>query len=189
VGLLQRGLRPRLWPLYLLAIAVFLWARPSPVSLLFGALLAASGEGLRVWATGHLHKTDSLTVTGPYAFLRHPLYLGTLLVVSGFGVMAGSWVSLGGLAAFLLFFFGYYMPYKNRIEGARLERLYGDAFRRYAVVVPSLLPRLSPYRPLGDERPASASWRPERFAENHELGTAAAVALGVVAMVTRWALA
>ena len=105
--------------------------------------MIALGEGLRIWATGHLFKNDALTVEGPYAYLRHPLYLGTLLIACGFGVMARGGLTLALLGVFLVSYFGYYMPYKNRIESARLEALYGDAFRRYATAVPSLLPRLA----------------------------------------------
>jgi protein-S-isoprenylcysteine O-methyltransferase Ste14 len=188
VGVLRKRLHPRLWVLYLFAIALFVLARPTPASLAAGGALVVLGEALRLWATGHLHKNEALTVTGPYAFLRHPLYLGTLLVVTGFGLMGRSLGCLAFVAAFLVFFFVYYMPYKGRIEGARLERLYGDAFRRYAVAVPTLVPRLQPYRPLAAERPQITSWHGERFADNHELGTAAVLVVGLIGMFARWAL-
>ena len=73
-------------------------------------------------------------------------------------------------------------------ERARLERLYGDAFRRYAAAVPSLVPRIYPYRCLAEDRPTQASWRRERFVDNDEFGIAAVVAAGVLAMVARWAI-
>ncbi len=185
---LGKRLHPRLWPLYGLAIALLVVARPSPLSLVVGGGLALLGEVLRLWATGYLHKNDALTMTGPYAFLRNPLYLGTFLIASGFCMAARSETGLLLLGLFLLFFFTYYMPYKNRIEGARLERLYGDAFRRYALAVPSLVPRLHAYRPLGSEQPAEIRWRAERFADNHEVGTAGVLVLALCAMVARWAL-
>ena len=84
-------------------------------------------------------------------------------------------------------YYVYYMPYKNRIEGARLEALYGDAFRRYATAVPSLLPRLYPYAPLGADTGSLPDAR-ERFLDNNEVGTAAVVAIGVLALVLRWLL-
>jgi protein-S-isoprenylcysteine O-methyltransferase Ste14 len=167
---------------------LLIWAEPSPASLVAGGALAVLGEGLRLWATGHLNKNAALTVTGPYAFLRHPLYLGSLLIVAGFTLIGSSRGALLVCVLFVLFFFGYYMPYKGRIEGARLERLYGDEFRRYASAVPSLLPRLYPYRPLGETPATEMAWRRERFADNNEIGTAAAVAIGLGAMVARWAL-
>jgi protein-S-isoprenylcysteine O-methyltransferase Ste14 len=182
---LRRRLRPRLLIAYGLAVALVWAARPSQATLALGALPIVLGEGVRLWATGYLHKNDALTVAGPYAFIRHPLYLGTLLIASGFALMAWSPLAAGLYAVFLLVFFLYYLPYKNRIEGARLESLYGDTYRRYSAAVPPLLPRLTPYRPLAAEPAAVPSWQPERFSDNHEVGTALVVALGVVGMVTR----
>lgn len=184
----RKRLNPRVLAMYALG-ALLLWvARPGKASLLIGALPVLAGEGLRFWATGYLHKNDALTTAGPYGYLRHPLYLGTLLIATGFAVMAWHPVGWSVYAGFLLVFFAYYLPYKDRIEGARLESLYGDAYRRYAAAVPRLLPRLTAYRPLASDRPAVASWETVRFTDNHERGMALAVGGGVLAMVVRWAL-
>ncbi|HTO68398.1 MAG TPA: isoprenylcysteine carboxylmethyltransferase family protein [Myxococcota bacterium] len=184
----KKRLRPRLLAVYALAGAALWLSRPTPLSIAAGALPIALGEGLRLWATGHLHKNDSLTVTGPYAYLRHPLYLGTLLIGMGFLVMAWSPVALAVAALFGLFYFGYYIWYKDRIESARLESLYGDAYRRFAAAVPRLIPRLHAYVPLEADRASEQAWRSVRFADNNETGTAAAVAVGVLCMVARWGL-
>jgi len=184
----KKRLRPRLLVVYALA-GVALWlSRPTPLSIVAGAIPIALGEGLRLWATGHLHKNDSLTVTGPYAYLRHPLYMGTLLIGAGFLIMAWSPIALAVATVFGLFYFGYYMPYKDRIESARLESLYGDAYRRFAAAVPRLIPRLHAYTPLEADRGREQSWRAVRFADNNETGTAAAIAVGVLCMVARWGL-
>ncbi|MFQ5698298.1 MAG: methyltransferase family protein [Myxococcota bacterium] len=188
MGFVHKRLRPRLWLVYALAVGALWLARPSPATLALGGVPIALGVSLRLWATGHLHKNDALTMTGPYAYLRHPLYLGTLLIALGFAVMAAHPVVWAALGVFALGYFGYYMPYKNRIEGARLEALYGDSYRRYAVAVPRLVPRLHPYEPLAADRPPEAAWRRERFRDNHEIGTTAVVALAVAAMVGRWAI-
>lgn len=184
---LRKRLKPRLLVVYALALALIVFAAPTPAGLVVGGVLIALGEGLRIWATGHLFKNDALTVEGPYAYLRHPLYMGTLLIACGFGVMARSDLTLALLGVFLVSYFGYYMPYKNRIEGARLESRYGDAYRRYAVAVPSLLPRLHAYVPLASEASPAPPWR-LRFADNNEIGTAVAVLLGVALLTARWAL-
>jgi protein-S-isoprenylcysteine O-methyltransferase Ste14 len=166
-----------------------LWlSHPSMASIAAGALPIALGEGLRLWATGHLHKNDALTITGPYAYLRHPLYFGTLLIGLGFLIMAWSPLALALAAIFGAVYFGYYMPYKDRIESARLESLYGDAYRRYAAAVPRLIPRLHAYAPLAAERARESSWRGTRFSDNNETGTAVVVAVGVLCMVARWSL-
>jgi len=181
----RKRLKPRLLLVYV-AAAVALWAsQPTPLTLSLGLVLVAIGEGLRIWATGYLHKTESLTVAGPYAYLRHPLYAGTLLIAGGFATMAGTQLAAIVLTLFVLTYFAYYMPYKNRIEGARLEEIFGDAFRRYAVAVPRLVPRLHPYTPLGGDASGSVVWRSERFADNNETGTAVAVGIGVLAMAAR----
>ncbi len=74
------------------------------------------------------------------------------------------------------------------IEGARLESLYGDAFRRYAVAVPGLIPRLHAYVPLAADRSPQTTWSTVRFSDNHEVGIAFAVGLGVIALFARWAV-
>ena len=83
-------------------------------------------------------------------------------------------------AGFLVGYFAYYMPYKERIECARLESLYGDAFRRYALAVPALAPRIHAYRPLGAEATASPPWTAARFAaagEDEHVGIRGAAAV------------
>jgi protein-S-isoprenylcysteine O-methyltransferase Ste14 len=182
----RKWLRPR--KLAMLAFAaVLVWhARPTPVALALGLLPIVAGEALRLWATGFLHKTESLTTAGPYAYLRHPLYLGTLLIATGLALMAHAAFAWVLYALFLLGYFAYYLPYKNRIEGARLEARFGDEYRRYAAAVPALFPRLHPYVPLGTQgRP---EWGRVRFAENHEVGVALGVFSGVGAVALRWLL-
>lgn len=186
MGSLKKRLRPRLLVVYALVLGLLWLARPTPQSMLLGSLPVMAGVGLRLWATGHLVKTDDLTMTGPYAYVRHPLYLGTLLIAFGFAWMAASAPAAWLLGAILLGYFGYYLPYKDRIEGARLESLYGDAFRRYAVAVPRLVPRLHAYVPLAADRGSPARWSGGRFSDNHELGSALGVGLGVLALVARW---
>jgi protein-S-isoprenylcysteine O-methyltransferase Ste14 len=181
---ISRKLRPR--RLFMLAFATLLvWsARPGGAALWLGFALVAGGEALRLWATGYLHKTESLTVAGPYGYLRHPLYLGTLAIASGFALMANSSTAWLLYAGFLLGYFVYYLPYKNRIEGARLEAHFGDEYRRYAVAVPRLLPRLHAYVPLG--APPPQRWQRLRFADNHEVGVALGVLAGVAGIALRW---
>jgi hypothetical protein len=184
---LRKALRPRRLLPYALAALLIGYATPTPSTLLAGLIPILVGEGLRIWACGHLFKNDALTITGPYGYLRDPLYLGTLLIGTGLAIMAATPLAYALLGVFTVGYFGYYMPYKNRIEGARLESRYGDAYRRYAVAVPSLLPRLHAYVPLASEASPAPPWR-LRFADNNEIGTAVAVLLGVALLTARWAL-
>src|SRR5258706_9323513 len=97
-------------PLGFLCAAIFLLlSKPRPLTLALGGALALPGLFLRAWATGHLRKNDSLAVTGPYAYTRNPLYLGSFLIGVGFTIASGRFV-LGFLFAAL--FLGIYVPVK-----------------------------------------------------------------------------
>ena len=83
---------------FLLA-AAFVWlAEPAWKSLAAGLPLSVAGLALRAWAAGHLEKNTTLAESGPYAWVRNPLYLGTLAVAAGFTVATRRW-ELGALAA------------------------------------------------------------------------------------------
>lgn len=169
-------LRPRGLPVVAVAVWLTLLARPTPLSAALGLPLVAAGAALRLWAAGHLRKTRELVTCGPYAHVRHPLYLGSLLIGAGVLVSAGLDRAALGIPPGLAFFFGYYLPYKERGEAARLERRHGERFRAYRETVRSILPSLRPWSDAVG--PASCGgWRLERVRDNSELGTALAVAL------------
>lgn len=176
----RKNFRPRAFVLYAAGIAALAVADPTWRLFLPGLALVVAGQGLRLWATGHLVKTDELTTAGPYGHLRHPLYAGSLLMGSGFLLMAGPRVATVVLPIGLVFYFGYYLGYKERVEAERLEALYGDAFRAYREAVPALLPRLSRWRshPPGD----APRWRIERVVENDEQTALAYAAVAAIAL-------
>jgi protein-S-isoprenylcysteine O-methyltransferase Ste14 len=159
-------------PIILALVAVLVLAQPNKLSLIMGSLIVFAGEAIRVWASGHLIRNEEVTTSGPYAYLRDPLYLGRFLLLIGFCTMAWGYnwiVLLVGLGVFSL----YYMPRKYRKEMARLEGIFGEEYTAYASYTRSLLPRLRPY-PRARKRP----WRFNLFwKENREqyflLGTAA----------------
>jgi protein-S-isoprenylcysteine O-methyltransferase Ste14 len=91
---------------------------------------------LRGWAAGHLEKNRELATSGPYAYVRNPLYLGTLLAAGGFVIAARRW-ELGLL--FALVFGLVYLPVIE-LEEQRLRELFPD-YEAYAQRVPVLLPR------------------------------------------------
>jgi hypothetical protein len=73
--------------------AIALWlATPTPRSLVLGATLACIGELLRIWAAGHLEKGREVTMSGPYRFSRHPLYVGSSLIGAGIAIASASLV-------------------------------------------------------------------------------------------------
>src|SRR6266849_8685662 len=129
-------------PLGFACAALFLLlARPRLWTLLVGAAIALPGLALRAWGTGHLRKNEALATTGPYAYTRNPLYLGSFVIGLGFTIAAGRLI-LG--LVFAALFVGIYVPVM-RVEAATLEELFGEKYRRYAQSVPIFFPRLSPY--------------------------------------------
>ncbi|MGH9929204.1 MAG: methyltransferase family protein [Pyrinomonadaceae bacterium] len=130
-------------PLGFLCAALFiLFARPRPVTLAAGAPISFVGLLLRAWGSGHLRKNDALATSGPYAYTRNPLYLGSFIMGLGFTIASGRWW-LGVL--FVALFLGIYLPVM-RVESATLAQLFGESFQKYASAVPVFLPRVTPYR-------------------------------------------
>ena len=84
-----KNLSRRFLPFYLAGLAILILHRPDPAAMFVGAIPVVAGAGLRSWGAGHLIKNDRLTISGPYAYLRHPLYAGTLLLTVGFVLVAG----------------------------------------------------------------------------------------------------
>ena len=158
--------------------AAVLLARPTAGSLAAGALFVCIGEAIRIWAAGHLLRKQELTTSGPYAYVRDPLYLGRLFLIIGFCIMGWGYCLLLLPVALGIFFYNY-LPRKYAKEMAWLEELFGDAYRDYAAQVRSLIPRRTPY-----PKSARLPWRFDRFwNENREqyfMLIVAAVAAGMI---------
>jgi protein-S-isoprenylcysteine O-methyltransferase Ste14 len=133
---------------FLCAALFFLCSRPGPLTLAIGGAIALPGLALRAWAMGHLRKNDTLATSGPYAYTRNPLYLGSFVLGVGFTVASGRWF-LGIIFAAL--FLGIYVPVM-RVESATLAELFGQSYQKYVEAVPMFWPGLSPYRSEGNER-------------------------------------
>jgi protein-S-isoprenylcysteine O-methyltransferase Ste14 len=111
-----------------MAIAALVLARPTWSSWSAGLAVAVIGEGIRVWAAGHLEKSREVTTSGPYRWMRHPLYVGSTILALGIVIAARSYV-LGALA---VLYVGTTIPAAIRSEEAFLRRAFGDAYERYA---------------------------------------------------------
>lgn len=167
-------------PLGFALAALYLWlARPAWTSIALGSLLALLGLGLRAVASGHITKNSALTTTGPYAYTRNPLYLGSMLLAAGFALAARSWwVALAMALMFLLV----YLPVV-RAEEAYLRSQFPE-FEAYMRRVPRFIPRLGKRPP--SEAPASfpekvpGSFSRQLYLRHREynalLGTAAMIA-------------
>lgn len=130
-------------PLGFIFAAVFLvFARPTPLTLATGGVVALLGLAIRAWASGHIRKAKTLAVTGPYSYTRNPLYAGSLILGLGFTVAAGVW----WLAIlFVVLFLGIYLPVM-RVEERDMQHIFGAEFEDYARNVPLLLPRMTAWK-------------------------------------------
>jgi len=130
-------------PLGFLCGALFIWfARPNLLTLSIGGCIALIGLAVRAWSAGHIRKNAQLATTGPYAFTRNPLYLGSFILGLGFTIASGQPLLA---IPFVALFLGIYLPVM-RVEAAHLLELFGDEYRRYAQSVPLFFPYLVPYR-------------------------------------------
>lgn len=71
---------------FLSAIFAYWLARSTWRSITIGLGVALIGELVRVWASGHLDKAREVTRSGPYRFVRHPLYFGSCIMGVGFAI-------------------------------------------------------------------------------------------------------
>jgi protein-S-isoprenylcysteine O-methyltransferase Ste14 len=150
-----------------LGALVLVLARPDLVSLLLGLPLAALGEAMRLWASGHIEKTERLATGGPYAHSRNPLYVGSLLIATSAAVASAShWVALAVAAYFLAFY-----PSVMREEAAFLAKKFPGEYAAWADAVPAFWPRARPAGP----RASRFDWA--RVRRNREWTTAAALPL------------
>ena len=130
-------------------------------SLVVGFLIAFSGELIRLWGVswaGSETRTTGgvggsfLVISGPFAYVRNPLYLGNILIYTGIGIMSFAvfpWLQIIG---FIFFLFQYYVIVKE--EEKFLMEKYKAEYDNYLKNVPQFFPRLTPYRNKNLEQPA-----------------------------------
>ncbi len=157
-------------PLGFALAAFYLWtARPNWISLIVGAVVTLPGILLRALASGHVKKNEELTTSGPYAYTRNPLYLGSLIMAIGFAIAARSiWV----LIVMLVMFAVIYLPV-IRAEETFLRSAFPN-FDEYAQNVPRLRPRLTPFGAGSGAFSRPLYWQHREY--NAVLGTAALLA-------------
>jgi protein-S-isoprenylcysteine O-methyltransferase Ste14 len=144
-----------------------------------GLPLAALGEIVRLWASGHIEKTQVLATGGPYAHSRNPLYVGSVLLALGLATAAASvWVAV----AVVLYFAAFY-PSVMREEANFLRRKFPVEYAAWEASVPVFVPRLTPAGP----RTSRFSWA--RVRANKEWRTAIALPLIAGLLLARGLLA
>lgn len=116
---------------------------PTLASLYYwGVVAAVLGIAVRLWASGHVKKNKALATTGPYAYVRHPLYVGNHLIMLGFCLASGLWWSF--LVWLILALF--YYPQTIAYEDKKLARLFPGEWEIWAKETRALIPRVRPYR-------------------------------------------
>jgi protein-S-isoprenylcysteine O-methyltransferase Ste14 len=141
------------------------------VHTLIGLGLVLGGLALRSFAAGILHKRTQLTTTGPYALVRHPLYIGSFMMMLGFCALIDDteniWVVLGPMLALYV--------YRTLLEERNLAAHFGKRWDQYAKAVPRFIPRRWP-------KISFATWRLDQWLKNREYNAVAAVSLGLIAL-------
>lgn len=161
---------------YLLGIVVLLLARPTRLSLITGALVAIVGLVIRAYAAGFLHKQEILTITGPYARTRNPLYFGSSILAAGVAIATHSWWA----AALLLLYFALVYRMVMRREEMELRARHGAAFDDYAARVPLFFPRFTAAVAPGG---ANGGFRWSQYKKNHEYEAALGFLLLLLVLV------
>jgi protein-S-isoprenylcysteine O-methyltransferase Ste14 len=153
-------------------VAAFIWfSRPDVVSLYYGLPVAVIGLIIRAWATGHLQKNLQLAISGPFTYVRNPLYLGTLIVGLGFVIASREWwLALLFVAVFIMV----YLPVIE-LEEDHLRKLFPD-YEDYAERVPMLVPR---WRKM----PATGRFRWSLYMKNEEYNALLGFLAGTAVLV------
>jgi protein-S-isoprenylcysteine O-methyltransferase Ste14 len=161
------------------AVLYFWLAWPTWRTLALGAVSIIPGLVIRALASGHVRKNEALATSGPYAYTRNPLYLGSLLVAIGFAVAALSWWVAAGLVAM---FFAIYIPVIRSEEAFLRERF--PEFQEYANEVPRMIPRMTP----AFRNEASAEFSMDLYLKHREYNALLGSLALVAALITKMKL-
>ncbi len=126
-GLLEALARWRVVLGFVFGVAALALARPTGPTLALGSAISCVGEGLRIWAAGHLNKSREVTSSGPYRWCAHPLYVGSSIMGVGLAVAAANMIVAGLVAVYL----GSTLTAAVTREEAYLRRVFGDGYHRY----------------------------------------------------------
>lgn len=167
-----------------LGILYLLLARPTTEALGAAGGLVVLGLVVRAWAAGHLQKESGITLSGPYAHHRHPLYLGTAIILAGLAVAsANPWAAALMAGYFLLFY-----PATMRREEEERAGHSPDLYALYRALVPAALPRLRPVRFRQPQAQAGRRFGFRRFLANSEWRAGAGCAALLLLLYTKMVL-
>jgi protein-S-isoprenylcysteine O-methyltransferase Ste14 len=144
-------------PLGFVTAAVYLFElsrrAPVPAAMAWSLVLVVPGLWLRGYASGYVKKNQELTTTGPYAYTRNPLYLGSTLIAAGFAVALLSWPVALLLAVGFLAIYGPVIASEERFLRATFP-----GFEAYCRRVPRFFPRVGPGADPADDRSGHFAW-------------------------------
>ena len=112
---------------FVFGVLVLVLAQPTAPSLLFGMSIATCGEAIRTWAAGHLRKSREVTVSGPYRWVAHPLYVGSSVMGIGLAVASAS----VPVAVLIALYLAATLTAAIKSEEAFLRRTFGDQYDLY----------------------------------------------------------
>ncbi len=121
--------------LLLVAVCAY-FAQPDAGTVTIGLAMAVIGQLFRIYAAGFIHKNKQLASTGPYALVRHPLYLGNFLILIGFTIAAANVYVMIGVALFFLIWY----PAAIAYEDSKLESIFGDEWRAWSKNIRAIIP-------------------------------------------------
>jgi hypothetical protein len=151
---------------FLTGLLCFWFADPNLRSLIAGALVALPGEALRIWAAGHIDKGREITRSGPYRFVRHPLYLGSSIMAAGFCIAAWSLI----VAALVMGYMALTLVAAMRTEEKALDEKFDGEY--------------SAYRERRAE-PVARKFSLDRVMANREYRSAAGVVAGLAVLAVK----
>lgn len=155
----KRWFKLRFAIVYPFGVLIIFFYSPTESHFKLGLPFIIAGLLIRVWANGYAIKMEKFTTSGPYAYVRHPLYLGTMLIALGFTILVrASFAGAGFIAAMAGV---YYRTIKK--EEKMLEDKFKDSYLNYKKKIPAILPAIFPYR-QGEKWPFSF----KRLVRNHE---------------------
>jgi protein-S-isoprenylcysteine O-methyltransferase Ste14 len=176
-------------PIPFLVVMVY-FMDPTVLSFIIGLVVIGCGEYLRLWGvsiagsetrtTGTVGGTFLIT-SGPFAYVRNPLYVGNILIYTGVGIMSNALFPWLTVVAMVFFIVQYSLIVS--LEEEYLLSAYGDEFRSYVSAVPRFIPRLAPYKGTGIQ--PEMRWRNGVASERRTLQ---AIAVIVVVVWVRWAV-
>lgn len=143
---------------FLLLMIIFQQA--TITSILIGFAIALLGEFFRLWGVSHAgsetRTTDGvggtfLVVSGAFAYVRNPLYVGNMLMYLGIGIMSWALFPYLQIIALVFFFWQYDVIIKE--EEGFLRSKYGRSYEDYCAAVPKLIPSFKKYKNPGLEQP------------------------------------